>query len=532
MRSRSYVDPNAFAGKLESVSLAVALFLAEKQMSDGEFPANNFYGKAFSLLVWAQHGLRFSSHIDRTMRKLQQEQASPLPPNYHFEFNRYALLKTVGICPSLGTIEDHFGPERYTGTRVANWTLLRAYCRVHSKNFIQRMLGRAEIAIAYLSFAHPSGIIEDQRGAYTMQYHAFCIALLGELLAGPLKSSTWVRKWFQRSIDSLAVLVLPGGQCNYIGRGSLQSFGYAAAILAFAHAYRIFGNSYYLEKANEVLSYLERFQRIDGSFPLVLSNVPEGDPTLFDLRSPRYAGWWSYNNYYDYLPFLGAVLGLARDILRLPRRSAYYAAKENQESVKLAHTVTVVRKIKYTAVIALPNKQVFAASQPMPYISLAGCYPLPCFGGEQHKPSLYSQYGLPLPVIETHHSGEIVMANACYAWTARYAFCGTISTIKHERSFTFTDEKIIVRDCVSWPKNVSVQRVRAPRILLLEGEGKPIQNRYLALNGMTIDFGGPMEHEKEILYGPQGEMRAWFLSDLTGEQPTLRNAICEIILSL
>lgn len=294
MRSRNYIDPNALAKKLERVSLAVALFLAEKQLPDGELPANNFYGKAFSLLVWAQDGLHFKNHIDRTMRKLQQEQASPLPAHYHFEFNRYALLKTLGICPALGPIEHHFGPERYTGTRVANWTLLRAYCRLHSHKFIQRMLGRAEVAMAYLLFAHPSGLIEDQRGAYTMQYHAFCVALLGELLAGPLKSSTWVRTRFQRTIDSLAVLVLPGGQCNYVGRGSLQSFGYAAAVLAFAHAYRIFGNSYYLEKASEVLSYLEHFQRTDGSFPLVLSRVTEGDPSLFDLKNPRYAGWWSY----------------------------------------------------------------------------------------------------------------------------------------------------------------------------------------------------------------------------------------------
>lgn len=532
MRSENYVDPNALADRLDGVSFSVALFLAEEQLSDGELPAKNFYGKAFSILLWGQHGFRFLSNIERSMRKLQQEQTTPLPPNYHFEFNRYALLKTLGICPAIGTTEDHFGPERYTGTRVANWTLLRIYCRLHSRKFIQRMVGRAEIAMAYLCFAHSSGLIEDQRGAYTMQYHAFCIALLGELLAGPLKSSTWVHKWFQRSIDSLAVLVLPGGQCNYIGRGSLQSFGYAAAILAFAHAYRIFGNSYYLEKACEVLSYLERFQRSDGSFPLVLSNVKEGDPSLFDLRNPSYAGWWSYNNYYDYLPFLGAVIGLARDILRLPHCSVSYAVKGNQESVKFGNSVSVVRKNKYTAVIALPNRRVFAASQPMPYLSLAGRYPLPCFGGEQHKPSLYSQYGLPLPVIETHHSGEIVMANARYVWTAEHAFCATTSGVKHERCFTFTDEKIIVRDCVSWASTVNVRRVRAPRILLLEGEGKPLQDRCLELTGMRIEFGGPVEHEKEILYGPQGKMRAWFLSNLTGEQLALGHAVCETVLSM
>ena len=124
------------------------------------------------------------------------------------------------------------------------------------------------------------------------------------------------------------------------------------------------------------------------------------------------------------------------------------------------------------------------------------------------------------------------MATARYAWTAEYAFNGHDIRNHDERSFTFADERIIVRDCVSWSNTVSVQRIRAPRILLLEGDGKPIQDRYLEFNGMTIDFGGPVEHEKEILYGPQGEMRAWFLSNLTGKQLSLRHAVCETVLSL
>ena len=132
------------------------------------------------------------------------------------------------------------------------------------------MLGRAEIAMVYLWFAHPSGLIEDQRGAYTMQYHAFCVALLGELLADPLISSTWVRTWFQRSI----VILFGRARFTWWAVQLYRARKLAVVRICGSHSgictcLSDFRNSDYLEKASEVLSYLERFQRTDGSFPLV-----------------------------------------------------------------------------------------------------------------------------------------------------------------------------------------------------------------------------------------------------------------------
>jgi len=175
-------------------------------------------------------------------------------------------------------------------------------------------MGRAELLVVRHWFSR-DGLIEDQRGAYTMQYHAFCLSVLGEILHGPLKDDSILSVWFRDSIEAFSQLVLPGGQCNYLGRGSLQSFGYAAACLAFAHAYRLFKVPHYLEKLGQIFNYLRSFQRGNGSLPLVLREGKEGDPTTMDLSNPEFCGWWSYNNFYDYLPFTGGILARTAHIL-------------------------------------------------------------------------------------------------------------------------------------------------------------------------------------------------------------------------
>ena len=494
--------------RLANISGGIARFLAARQLPDGKFPARNFYGKAFAALLWSQHGTQFDHHIKRALGSIAEECRGPLPRNYHFEFNRFALIQLFRASPDLGSVKEILGPEQYTGTRVANWTLLRAYCRYESGTLSGRLLGRAEIQAVKWWFSDPSGLIEDQRGSYTMQYHAFSAALLGELLSGPLKGSTWIQSWFERSVASFAELTLPGGQCNYIGRGSLQSFGYAAALLSFTHAWRTTGDQYYLDKMEAVLGYLQQFQREDGSIPLVLSDSTEGDPKQFDLLNPAYAGWWSYNNFYDYLPFTGALMGLARKVLDQPCYETMRCSSPHEKTARLGQSLLLVRKRHYTAVVTTPNK-VWASSQPIPFLAVGGAYPLPIYGGEQGVPSLYSQHGLPLPVVELEGGGEILLANAAYRWVGESTFAGEISGVRHVREFRFLDRRIEIQDDVSWLSHLSVKAVRAPRLMLPENKAEQDGCGQLQADGVSIQCDSPLEPEKEVVFGPQGPMRTF-----------------------
>jgi hypothetical protein len=502
------MTPLDLAKRLKEMAGHVAEYLAEQQTPQGAFPAPDGYGKMFAALLWAWEP-RFAEPRRRALAAVAGELRTAKPSDYHFEFNRFAALKLLEVCPELGDADRLVGPERYTGTRVANWTLLRAYCRLHSRRASSRLLGRLEVLWVRSRFSDPSGVIEDQRGAYTMQYHAFCVALLGELLAGPLKTSALVSAWFERSVNALAGLVLPGGECNYIGRGSLQSFGYAAAILALAHAYRLTGNTWHLDTAGRVIGHLAARQRPDGSFPLVLSATDEGDPARFDLQDPAYAGWWSYNKFYDYLPFTGAMLRLAAAVLEVPvTRRPFHRASQPGTLTRLGRTLLIGRTPRYTAVVALPNR-VWASSQPMPFVAWDATYPLPNYGGEQTIPSLYSRHALPLPVVELEGGGEVLLADGRYHWCGPSDFEGTVGGICHVRAFDFLPDEIRVCDRLWWPARVRVRAVRAPRVLLARRTVRVEVDR-LRADCVAIRFDAPISEESGALFGPQGPLRAFF----------------------
>lgn len=516
--------------RLWNSSARIASFLAAKQLDSGDFPARNYYGKSFSALLWALHGQTYGENVRRALDKLREEMRGELPANFHHEFNRYAILKIAQCDNPVGNVADLLSRERYTGTRVANWTLLRAYCRSHSKSAESRAMARVELFLAQRWFTRDSGLIEDQRGAYTMQYHAFCCALLGELLDGPLAGLRSHRAWFERSVNALTDLILPGGQCNYLGRGSLQSFGYAATVLALAHAYRAFGRREYLQTLEEVLEHLMTFQRADGSLPLVLSGSGEGLPEKFDLLNPAYAGWWSYNNYYDYLPFTGALLALASRVLHSSdeeRRKDQAASW--RDILRINDPIRVVRTPRYTAVFTLPNQKTWAASLPLPYLETQGRTPFPCYGGEQHQKSIYSKFGLPLPVIETD-DGTLAMADARYTWEGGDGFRAELHGITHVRSFTFADAQITVVDRISWRDAIKVCAVRVPRLLLAPDSTLDRANNVVTIDHISVEFDCPVLQEEQLQYSPNGALKCYY-AQIDPEALRTRHEVgCQIVI--
>jgi hypothetical protein len=97
------------------------------------------------------------------------------------------------------------------------------------------------------------------------------------------------------------------GNCNFKGRGQQQIFGYAVAIYLFvACAYLNPSQSdHWLSHSSRILEYLSKWQRSDGSFPLVLNE--------FDDK--MHVGWHDYHHLSAYNAFVGAWLALAAKTL-------------------------------------------------------------------------------------------------------------------------------------------------------------------------------------------------------------------------
>lgn len=504
----------SFANDLRDSSTRIAHYLAARQSVNGSFPAREFYGKAFAALLWSMTGPTFRTNTEAALRSIAAANRGLLPVGYHFEFNRYALLKLFAARPNFGNIDQVMPIERYRGTRVANWTLLRAFCRLHSGHLSQRTIGRAEVAVVHRWFSDKSGLIEDQRGAYTSQYHAFCAALLGELTAGPLNDSKRTLSWFKQATDSFVQWILPGGQCNYIGRGSLQSFGYAAAILALAHASRAFGDPNYVEKAAEIFRFVKRFQRVDGSLPLVLREGQEGQPDTFDLQDPVYAGWWSYNNYYDYLPFSGALLRLAAELFQnhQPRScTRVSAATSNVQVSRIGDALVRVQTKNYNAVFTLPNRRLWAASLPIPYLEVGGVYPFPCYSGEQRIASIYNERGLPLPIVRLQDEQELVFARLPYHWIHSTGFCTHRAGVVHHRTMRFGQDEIFITDRLTAMKRAAVKQGRLLRIMLPAGAFQIESATAIRMDGLALQFGSPFIQEPEDHYSATGQLACFYM---------------------
>lgn len=162
--------------QLNTVAENIAYYLALKQKENGFFPARDFYGKSFSALLWNMFGDRFQNNVDRAVNAIRNEpKIHKGYGKYHFEFNRYALAK-MGM--SEVKLNDFLQGERYAETRVANWTLLRSYCRLASGSAFSRILGQIELQAVLMWFRTKDGLIEDEKGSFTSQYHAFCASQL------------------------------------------------------------------------------------------------------------------------------------------------------------------------------------------------------------------------------------------------------------------------------------------------------------------------------------------------------------------
>ncbi len=426
-----YVGRMPRRDEYEAAARAVAGHLAERQRPDGGFPGPDHYGVTAAVWLWSHFGAEFVAQMDRAWDRLKGD-----PPATHGEFNTYALLQCRERLGA-GPVDALVRRLRFGGRHSANWMLLRAVCRaLPGPRFspLQSSLGARAALIRYAR----RGFIADRPGVRSFAYHAFCGALLADLWKE--RRARWAGVAAARAAHFAARFVLPNGDGMYVGRGQQQIFGYGALLYLLEAAAQLTGEDVFSEAADRAFSRLMQFQRGDGSFPLVLREGEPAEPWSPDAPLP---GWYSYNRYADYLPFLGCfLLKAARP--NAPSLGQVAPAGPHPE-------LRVWRQARYVAVLAAPGG---ASTNDMafPYVCCGGQSLFPCYGAEGDQAPAEAA---PLPY-------ATLAAGQQYAFRERLRYrltdtglTGASRLVHHVRDFDFGPAGFACRDRITFRRRCS-----------------------------------------------------------------------------
>lgn len=264
------------------------------------YPEEPSWGYAFTHLA-AINGSegRHSKLAQKSLIHLTEQDKSS--PNYSWEFVVYAVqaAKRSGAARLPDSLENY----REKGTRMFNWYLLRTLNKKLCGNY--KATDNLKLLIASRIYQQPCGLILDEFKTRSLQYHAFCLFVLAELL-DLFPKNLWLKTWFSKGIEFSLKQALNDGTSLYLGRGQEQIFGYGALIYALEYCHtRV--RPIDEHKLNVISQRVFSFQRPDGSFPLVLRHrEPEAPNATFSTEPP--GGWYGYNTLFDYQPFLAYCL--------------------------------------------------------------------------------------------------------------------------------------------------------------------------------------------------------------------------------
>lgn len=480
---------------------------------DGHLGEREFYAHAFAVWMFSSLGASFDAPRRQLLAAIEangDRVSQHHPTKFHWEFVRFALekAKRLGGLEPYTSVRAILGRERFANVRVANWSLLRAGARALGSRGLGAMVAGVERAIVLRYFQKSGGFIEDRRAAPTAQYHAFSAALLGMQIADSASARSRHLGAFLDAVCSLERIMLPSGDMNVFGRGAKQSFGYAGAVLAFAHAYAFTGEVRFLSALNKVAGFLSRAQREDGSLPLVLAGHETCRGEIVDLDDPAFAGWYIYNNYFDYLCFTGALLEEARTVLQQEPRS-FAAAPEPQPAGEVIDNILRITRPAYSALV-LPPGTVTADSLPLPFVEIGGLQPLPCYGGENYNNRLYRAEGMPLPVlVSPDGTTRTLFEPRAYRWNADLSFTGSGKDWSVKRMFEFGDDHFEVRDVVTVDGLGSGWTLRAPRLLMLADEVRLSADGAFEAPGLRIVCDVPLEPEVQDQWCARGRLIAY-----------------------
>lgn len=483
----------SLAGRTRRLADGIALFLDQTLARHGVLPGRSFYGESFTALLLGLAGVSYAGAVARLGELYRGKDKED--PGFHWEFNKYAwclLYRETG-----NEMAREFAlPLRFMNTAVTNWILLRSCTRLLART--ETAEATREAASVLRRFQSPSGLICDQPNVRSFQYHCFSAVMAAEIFA--LSGDPFFLDRFRRAAEFSERFVLRTGDALYVGRGQQQSFGYGALVCLLAVACQRFGASRHLASLSRSLSFLEGFRRPDGSFPLVLNGTEQGYPPASSASDPRYPGWYAYNNYFDYLPFLGVFLRKAADALEGVR--ALESPARPHDSRYRDPDFLVVRKARYEAVLARPGggwkggDGYWTNDLPFPYVVCDGMRVTPSYGGEQFGSALYTPAGVPLPAVLRRGRRRPLRDGRVWSFFVgdRLVFLSLRGALS--RHFRFLEDQIIVED-----RQLGAGRVFAR--YLFDGVRKLDDRTFAVRGGARVHFSLPMEIEssREFYWG-------------------------------
>lgn len=264
------------------------------------YPDPPSWGYAFSYLLGKQSDqFSFIELAEKAFFHLEKQDKKH--PNYSWEFVVFAIQK----LKSQYQLSENNSLEQYheKGTRMFNWFLLRNMNKIFCDKFT--LIDKYKLQVGLHLFQNKEGLILDEFKTRSLQYHAFCLFILANIIEQQPTNET-LKKQFLAGVRCAINYILDDGTSIYIGRGQEQIFGYGSLIYALE-----FCNSFVEPLEDTILNKLAdkvlSFQRENGSYPLVL-RARESERENVNFRADSPDGWYGYNTLYDYQPFLGYCL--------------------------------------------------------------------------------------------------------------------------------------------------------------------------------------------------------------------------------
>ncbi len=365
-------------------------FLKRRIGEHGGFGARSFYGESFTLALLAMRG-----ELDNAAKEVlicSFDGIDKEDSQFHWEFNNYAFLHYLEYdCDE--QIERLLKPLRFKGTGCTNWTLLRNRTRLLADPKDKQAVDESIVLLGI--HQDVSGLIWDEPGVKSLQYHCFSLAMIGEI--SEVTGDVLLREAFCKGLQFIRRFILANGMSLYIGRGQEQIFGYSSLVYLLAQAVSFLDDTTIWNDIRRVVGYIRQFVRSDGGLPLVLRHGETYVPTIVDLFDKRTVGWYSYNNYFDYLPFCAFFLDKSYRLLE-KMEEPIDVPQYTQGGDYSDRNFVCIRRDCYEAVMSCPGGY-WTNDMAMPYIVKDGKALLPCYGGEQCHPSLYSVIDLAIPYV-------------------------------------------------------------------------------------------------------------------------------------
>jgi hypothetical protein len=209
-------------------------------------------------------------------------------------------------------------------------------------------------------------------------------------------------------------------------------------------AYKYTNDKTLLGNLEKVYKFLIQFQHDDGSFPLVMNGIKNDIPKIINPKDTNYAGWYPYNNYFDYLPFMGYFIAKSVGVLQTLDLSTV----EFKESINYydENFIKIV-KSNYEAVVSKTGGY-WTNDMPMPFIVYKGKSITPMYGGEQFQRSFYSLEGISIPWCRL---GKVSLRKYSISWLNKNEL-NVLSPFGYlNRKFYFSENEITINSKVYSP---------------------------------------------------------------------------------